>query len=132
MMTYILGVMPPTGWIKPPADLDEAAVALWNRVLRELREQGTWQASDVGALERYVRAVRRAAAARELVGLEGMTTTGARGQLVAHPALRIARDAERDAHDYAAALLLTPRARRLAGISETTALDDELSELLRD
>jgi P27 family predicted phage terminase small subunit len=122
--------MPPSGWIKPPADLDEVAVALWNRVLRELQDQGTWQASDVGVLERYVRAVRRAAAARELVDREGFTTSGARGQLVAHPALRIARDAERDAHEYANALLLTPRARRLAGISETTALDDELRDLL--
>jgi hypothetical protein len=37
---------------------------------------------------------------------------------------------ERDAHDYATALLLTPRARRLAGVMERTHLDDELDAVL--
>lgn len=124
--------MPPSGWIKPPADLDEAAVALWNRVLRELRDQGTWQASDVGCLERYVRAALRARAAREVVDRDGLIAEGGRGQPIAHPALRIARDSERDAAEYARDLLLTPRARRLAGVAETSSMDDELSELLHD
>lgn len=131
-LTIILWLMPTTGWIKPPSDFDEAAVAVWNRVLRELRDQGTWQPSDVGALERYVRAVRRAATAQAIVAQEGLTSTGGRDQPIAHPAVRIARDAERDAAEYARDLLLTPRSRRLAGVSETSAMDDELAGLLSE
>jgi len=124
--------MPPPGWIKPPSDFDEAAVSLWNRVLRELRDQGTWQASDIGCLERYVRAVHRAHAAQAIVAREGLTSTGGRDQPIAHPAVRIARDAERDAAEYARDLLLTPRSRRLAGLAETSAMDDELAGLLAE
>jgi phage terminase small subunit len=44
---------------------------------------------------------------------------------VPHPALKIARDAERDAAEYARDLLLTPRSRRTAGVMERTPLDDQ-------
>ena len=37
---------------------------------------------------------------------------GSKGQLVAHPGLRVAAEAERDACRYAGALLLTPEARK--------------------
>jgi P27 family predicted phage terminase small subunit len=113
-----------------PADLDEASRKLWAATVRALRDQGTWQASDAGSLERYVRACARAAAAQAIIARDGLTALGGRGQPVPHPAVRIARDAERDAALYAADLLLTPRARRLAGLSETSAMDDELAGLL--
>jgi P27 family predicted phage terminase small subunit len=100
--------------------------------LKALRDQGTWQASDAAALERYVRSLARAACARAIVAREGLTTLGGRDQPVAHPAVRIARDAERDAAEYARDLLLTPRSRRLAGLSETSAMDDELAGLLAE
>jgi len=122
--------MPPAGWNLPPKDFTEPMKALWNAVQRALRHQATWQASDVGCLERYVRAVARATAAQAIVAKEGLTATGGRDQPVAHPAVRIARDAERDAAEYARDLLLTPRARHLAGLSETSSMDDELAGLL--
>src|SRR4051794_10599420 len=112
--------MPPSGWIKPPSDFEPFAVELWNRLIRELRQQGTWQASDIGTLERYVRAAARARAAQAIIATDGLTSTGGRDQPIAHPAVRIARDAERDAAEYARDLLLTPRSRRLAGLSETS------------
>jgi P27 family predicted phage terminase small subunit len=114
----------------PPSDFGEPARRLWSATLKALRDQGSWQHSDRGALERYVRAMLRAADARAVAERDGLIAAGGRGQPIAHPALRIARDAERDAAEYARDLLLTPRARRLAGISETTALDDELAALL--
>jgi hypothetical protein len=40
--------------------------------------------------------------------------------------VRIAREAERDAAEYARDLLLTPRARRTAGVIERSPLTDEL------
>jgi P27 family predicted phage terminase small subunit len=117
--------------LAPPADLDGPARRLWYGLQRHLREQGTWQPSDLGALERYVRAVLRADRARaELEQAGSLTTAGSQGQPVAHPALRIAREAERDAAEYARDLLLTPAARRRAGIVETSDADAELAELL--
>jgi P27 family predicted phage terminase small subunit len=113
-----------------PTGLDEVSRKLWTATLRALREQGTWQASDAGCLERYVRAAARARAAQAILARDGLTATGGRDQPVPHPAVRIARDAERDAAEYARDLLLTPRARRLAGLSETSAMDDELAGLL--
>jgi P27 family predicted phage terminase small subunit len=118
------------GQFHAPKDFTAAMRSLWTTVQKQLREQGTWQPSDVGCLERYVRAVARSAAAQAIVDREGLTSTGGRDQPIAHPALRIARDAERDAAEYARDLLLTPRSRRLAGLSETSAMDDELAGLL--
>ena len=97
---------------------------------QQLRDQGTWQESDAALLERYVKALGRAAAARAIVERDGLISTGGRDQPIAHPAVRIARDAERDGAEYARDLLLTPRARRLAGLAETSAMDDELAALL--
>jgi phage terminase small subunit len=77
-------------------------------------------------LERYVVAVARARDARaELERHGSLTAVGSQGQPVPHPAVRIAREAERDAAEYARDLLLTPRARRAAGVAERTPLDDQ-------
>jgi P27 family predicted phage terminase small subunit len=115
---------------QPPADFDDAAKKTWRSSLKALRDQGTWQDSDRDALERYCRAVSRARGARAVVASEGLTAVGSTGQPVTHPAVRIAREAERDAAEYARDLLLTPRARRTAGVAETTSLEDELAELV--
>ena len=40
--------------------------------------------------------------------------------------MRIAREAERDAAEYARDVLLTPRSRRTAGVMERKPLDDQL------
>jgi P27 family predicted phage terminase small subunit len=113
-----------------PHDFTEPMRVIWRKTIRQLHEQGTWQDSDVGCLERYVRAVFRAQAARTIVASEGMTAEGSNGQPVAHPALRIAREAERDAAEYARDLLLTPAARRRAGVAETASLGDDLAQLV--
>ena len=119
--------------VQAPRDFDDRARKLWNGVQRALREQGTFQDSDAGALERYVRALDRAIVARAELAKHGkLTATGSQGQPVPHPLLRVARESERDAHEYAEALLLTPRARRRAGVGETTGMDDELAGLLAE
>ena len=116
----------PEGWTYPPGDLDEESKDLWTRVQHDLRRQGTWTKSDRDALERYVRAAARARHARVELDRHGsLTAVGSQGQPVPHPAVRIAREAERDAAEYARDLLLTPRARRAAGVMERTPLDDQ-------
>jgi phage terminase small subunit len=63
-----------------------------------------------------VRVVARARHARTELDHHGsLTRSASQGQLVPHPAVRIAREAERDAAEYARDLLLTPRSRRTAG-----------------
>lgn len=100
----------------PPTDLDARSRRLWRTTRTELIEQGTWRDSDAETLGRYVRACERARLAREAMAGE-LTAKGSKGQDVAHPNLKTARDAERDAHDYATALLLTPESRHRHGVT---------------
>ena len=117
----------------PPPGLSERERHVFLAVRRQLHEQGTWQESDAAALVRYVRALRRAEEARAELDLHGSPIgEGPGGRPVPHPAVRIERDAEHDAAEYARDLLLTPAARRRAGISETSDADAELAELLGD
>lgn len=102
----------PTG---PPDDLDNEARALWRKTRKQLQAQGTWQDQDKTTLERYIRAEARARLAREERG-ERMTTLGSKGQEVAHPLLRVEREAEQDAQRYAEALLLPASARQRADV----------------
>jgi P27 family predicted phage terminase small subunit len=115
---------------QPPADFDEATKKTWRASLKALRDQGTWQDSDRDALERYCRAVSRARGARALLASERLIAEGSQGQPVPHPAIRIAREAERDAAEYARDVLLTPRSRRIAGVAESSSLEDELAQLV--
>ena len=101
----------------PPDDLDAQSRTFWRRTLGQLKAQGTWQDSDVPTLERYVRASELARRSREHTPDHG-TTRGAAGQFVEHPLIRTVREAERDAHRYAEALLLMPADRRKLGLEE--------------
>ncbi len=101
--------------VPPPSDLDATSKRLWRKTRAALQAQSTWWDSDEEALARYIRACERARLAREAMAGE-LTAPGSKGQLVPHPNLKTAREAERDAHDYATALLLTPVARQRAAI----------------
>lgn len=100
----------------PPSDITGRwARNLWRKTRKQLQEQGTWQDSDVPALERYIRVLLMAKEAREQVDGK-LVVRGSKEQDVAHPLLKVLRDAETDAHKYAEALLLTPAARKRAEI----------------
>ena len=112
-----------------PRDLSAEVLELWRGARAQLERQGTWQESDLPCLERYVRAVERAAEARRTAEAEPLVV-GSTGQPVAHPMFQVARQAELDAHKYATALLLTPEARAKHGIEPDDGPDDELDGLL--
>jgi P27 family predicted phage terminase small subunit len=101
----------------PPQDLDGDSKALWKKTRKQLEEQNTWHDSDAATLERYIRALERARQARaslprdKKTGVLQLTTKGSKGQLVQHPNVKTIREAERDAHEYAKDLLLTPKSR---------------------
>lgn len=114
--------------IPPPGDFENEARTLWRSTQRRLRRQGTWQDGDCELLERYVRAVVLYRTAR--TAAEGSPwTKGSKGQLVAHPAVKVAREAAHDAHTFASELLLTPKSRARAGV-KTGERTDALEALL--
>lgn len=102
---------------------------LWRKTIKQLEEQNTWQASDMPTLERYIRATERACVAREgMVDADGkieLTCVGSKGQLVQHPNIKTAREAERDAHEYAKDLLLTPKAREQHQLEQKRAQGED-------
>jgi P27 family predicted phage terminase small subunit len=89
---------------------DEYGRKVYGEARKALEDQGTWQDTDAPLLEAYVRSLVLAQQARKAVASSPFTE-GSRGQLVAHPGVKVASDAERDAERYARALLLTPEAR---------------------
>jgi P27 family predicted phage terminase small subunit len=93
-----------------PDDISEYGQRVYDEARAELESQGTWRDTDAPLLESYVRSLLVARQARKAVSASPFTE-GSRGQLVAHPGVKIAADAERDAERYARALLLTPEAR---------------------
>jgi P27 family predicted phage terminase small subunit len=108
----------------PPEDFDAPARALWKKTQKQLEEQNTWSDSDLPTLERYARADQRARLAREGLMVKGemvLVAKGSQGQLVQHPNVKTAREAERDAHEYAKDLLLTPKAREQHQIEKKKA-----------
>ncbi len=84
---------------------------LWQSAQRHLRRQGTWQDADAPLLEAYVRSVVVARKARQASDAEPFVA-GSRGQVVPHPGLKVAAEAEAAALRYGTALLLTPEARK--------------------
>lgn len=113
--------------IAPPEGLDSDSRKLWFTTQRALKRQLTWQDTDAPLLERYVRAAQRARDARK-AAQRTPYVKGSAGQLTAHPGMRLAREAEKDQHEYAAALILTPEARKRHGIEPP--IESELDALL--
>ncbi len=123
--------------LDPPASLDDSSRALWKRTIEQATEQGTWAMVDLPLLERYVRAVEVARHARARITARakvdpdrGYFTLGSQGQLVAHPDVKMAREAERDASDYADDLLLTSKARRRHNIKPHAGQPGKLEAIL--
>jgi phage terminase small subunit len=101
-----------------PVDLDSASKALWTKTRDGLKVARRWRPEYSPLLERYVRALEVARVIRGRIAKRAKadpgsayTTTGSQGQLVQHPDVKTARDAERDADKYAAELMLTPAAQ---------------------
>jgi hypothetical protein len=100
-----------------PEDFDQESKGLYARVLGYLRglPEGLWDANMVPTAQCYVRSKQLARQARDAIGDEPYQTTST-GRAFKHPAVEDARQHERDAHTYAEALLLTPKARQVAGV----------------
>lgn len=111
--------------VPAPAGLDKTTAKLWRDTQRALRGQATWQDTDAPLLEAYVRSVATARRCRADAEAEPYVT-GSKGQMVPHPGVRMAAEAERDAAKLAEALLLTPQARRRHDIRPARTGDGSL------
>jgi P27 family predicted phage terminase small subunit len=113
--------------MRPPKGIGgPAGAAIWRSVQRSLRDSDQWDDNFAPLLERYVLALLRWTKYRALADAEP-TTRGSMGQLVQHPYVKTAREAEHDAHRYAQALLLTPEARKK--LARAAEADDGGGEL---
>jgi len=119
----------------PPSDLDGESRAVWRIALAELQLVGSWTPATAPLLALYVRALQTARLARDRIARRfeergeaaAYFALGSTGQVVAHVDLGVARAAEADAAAYAAALLLSPAARRRAAVAQAgDAFDDDL------
>lgn len=123
-----------------PSDLDRQSKVVWRKTRLLLVKQQRWRPEYSLLLERYVRACEVGRHARLRIAkrfAEGgeqsaYMSYGVKGQLVQHPDLKTAREAERDANDYATALMLTPASRvklteepKRPGPSKFGGLDNE-------
>src|SRR5437660_12826445 len=107
--------MPTVDPAGPPNDLSAPFKALYRKARSAMQAQGTWEPVDQYLLGLYVRCLERAAIARKSItkgNVVQLTTIGSKGNPIPHPAVKIARDAERDAEEYGKELLITPRARK--------------------
>lgn len=115
-----------------PASLPESAANVWREIVPEVVELGLVRSVDTTALEALARAVARAREAEALLDRDGVVIEGARGNLVAHPAERIARDswalALRIAGEYG--LTAVARLRVGAAVLHQRSLADELLSVL--
>lgn len=131
---HLMGDVKNKDTIQCPDDLDRTSKTIWRKTRLLVNNEGRWRPEYSLLLERYVRALevgrfarkrisdRAAKLAREGKGDEmAYLTHGSQGQLVQHPDLKTARDAEKDANEYARELLLTPAARAKIGDNAPTA-----------
>lgn len=99
-------------------DYDARWLRFWKRTLDACREQGTWDDRDLDTLAEFVE-WRRLAADHQAEAEDNPYRTHAEsGRVFAHPGFDKARDALREARELAGALLLTPDARRDAGLED--------------
>lgn len=107
-----------------PPDITGRGKRIWNEVKAFLEDEDLWQPVFGEVLANYVRCILIADDARKAIEKSGLTTTGSTGQKVAHPNVKMRRDAELDVLKYAQALLITPEAqKKLQGAGDDP--DDE-------
>lgn len=123
-----------------PTELDATARKVWRTARAQLERQGTWQDGDAELLAAYCLALQTARQARARIAkrlkAEGeeaaFFSRGSQRQLVSHPDVQLARQAEGDAANYADKLILTASARRRAGLIGEQTIEDEFASLLKE
>lgn len=114
---------PPANAPVMPPDLDPAAQAVWERVLRD-QAPGVILAAHADVLRLYCEAVVRYGEASALLGKSGLLLRGARGaEVVRNPLVAMVRDSGEQVRVLARELGLTPSS--LSGVTAFRSPDQE-------
>ena len=124
--------------VRVPAGLDAPAKTLWSRVVSDLAQREVLRDVDSAAVERYVRAEMvarqawtRVAKRAKTLGADAWRARGSHGGWVVDIDVTIARNATRDAAQFAGDLGITPKARaQLRAEAPMGQFDWELSQAL--
>lgn len=116
-MVTVGGRPVPSELAEPPADLQEPGQAWWREVVPHLVDAGLLDRVDVGLLTMAAAQWQRAFYARRVLAQEGMFATGSQGQVVAHPAVRMERDATREFSRLCEQLSIGPWGRARMGLA---------------
>ena|SRR5215210_4130433 len=113
--------------LPPPKHFGPDACDIWSAAQRQLRLQGTWERTDTALLEMYVNNVLAARQARADVERHRHGDS-----MTMRAMIKLAADSEAAALAIARSLLLTPEARRRAGVKPPSAngAGDELAALI--
>jgi P27 family predicted phage terminase small subunit len=113
----------PAGLPVRPEGMSKAAVAVWERVMRDYAATGVLSGVDADALRVYCEAVVRYEHAAQLLESSGPLVKGARsGELVKNPLHQVARDNANLIRAYARELGFTPSAR--SALTDVRSKDD--------
>lgn len=105
----------------PPAHLEDEAKDFWSEAITVLERLGILDTIDSPALEAMATAYARMRQAQREVQEVGLTTYGANGQLVEHPAVKVERYSAKLFLQYAEHFALTPVARTRLGLAQVHA-----------
>lgn len=121
--------MPSPDVPKIPADMDDAAKAVWRRVLRDMRHTGVIRAADRDILRAYCEGVAGYEYAVRLLAQSGPLVRGQKGELVKNPLHQIVRDYRDAIRLFARELGLSPSARTGLRIEREHALDSLTADI---
>lgn len=112
-----------TDKFKIPSDIEEEAKVYIEDVITMLEDSGVMEDVDNAALTMLARNYSMFIKANKQLEKEGLTVTSDRGNIAAHPAIKIAKDAQVQAMKVMAEFGLTAKARtklpKLESSSET-------------
>lgn len=115
--------------LKIPAWLDDETRKVWRKTVRDMQEFEIFDAVDEDVLAAYCNAVARHQFANEMIDAEGYTATGASGQEVISPHVKMAQDYARLVLSFAEKLGITAAARARLAKKMAEAEQDENAEL---
>lgn len=104
---------------KPPFSLvTDLAQRIWNEKASQLIRSKVLKVTDLEALESYCLSYELMCTASEEISRDGITTTGAMGGLIKHPACNVLKDAQTEIRQMGTLLGLNPSARTRINVGE--------------
>ncbi len=122
-----------TNNFKIPKDIEDEAKRYIQDVCDMLESNGVMENVDTAALTMLARNYSMFIKASKTLEREGLTVTSDRGNIAAHPAIKIAKDAQTQAMKVMAEFGLTAKARtKLPKLDANTGTDSPFEQFLKN